>query len=135
MASCASLLIHAASWLTHRHTDIHLQTLQLLSAHIKLLLDTPEHLWRLIERKQYYPAAWLFLLARVVHRALVSDEQDDESWRGQGLNVLVRVLHAPFNYHSGLNICPGTVPSCATAMGCGITISATDHSQSDHVTS
>ncbi|KAH9486511.1 Conserved oligomeric Golgi complex subunit 1 [Psilocybe cubensis] len=50
--------------------DAHLLTLQELSAHMKLLLDAPEHLWRLIERKQYYQAAWLFLLARVVHRTL-----------------------------------------------------------------
>ncbi|KAG5735666.1 Conserved oligomeric Golgi complex subunit 1, partial [Termitomyces sp. T112] len=38
--------------------DAHLHTLQLLSAHIKLLLDAPEHLWRLIERKKYFQAAW-----------------------------------------------------------------------------
>ena len=70
--------------------DAHLQTLQLFSVHMKLLLDAPEHLWRLIERKKYFPAAWLFLLARVVHRALVTDdEQDDGSWSSQGLDVLV----------------------------------------------
>ncbi|KAJ7705997.1 hypothetical protein B0H17DRAFT_1192554 [Mycena rosella] len=43
----------------------HLHTLQLLSAHMKLLLDAPEYLWRLIERKKYFTAAWLFLLARL----------------------------------------------------------------------
>jgi hypothetical protein len=69
-----------------------LQTLQLLSAHIKLLLDTPEHIWRLIESKQYYTAAWLFLLARVVHRALISDDEDEQTWNNQGLNVLVRFM-------------------------------------------
>ncbi|KAJ6575299.1 hypothetical protein B0H19DRAFT_933515 [Mycena capillaripes] len=69
--------------------DAHLHTLQLLSAHLKLLLDAPEYLWRLIERKKYFTAAWLFLLARVVHRALVrDDEQDDETWSAQGLDVL-----------------------------------------------
>ena len=62
---------------------------------MKLLLDTPEHLWRLIERKHYYSAAWLFLLARVVHRALIS-EQDDETWRSQRLNVLVCTLPVAF---------------------------------------
>jgi hypothetical protein len=68
-----------------------LYTLQLLSAHLKLLLDAPEYLWRLIERKKYFTAAWLFLLARVVHRALVrDDEQDEETWSAQGLDVLVR---------------------------------------------
>ncbi|GLB35902.1 putative vps51/Vps67 [Lyophyllum shimeji] len=69
--------------------DAHLHTLQLLSAHMKLLLDAPEHLWRLIERKKYLPAAWLFLLARVVHRALVrDDEQDEGTWSSQGVDVL-----------------------------------------------
>ncbi|KAF9454107.1 hypothetical protein P691DRAFT_656905 [Macrolepiota fuliginosa MF-IS2] len=68
----------------------HLHALQVLAAHMKLLLDAPEHLWRLIERKKFFPAAWLFLLARVVHRALVrSDEQDEETWRTQGVDVLI----------------------------------------------
>ncbi|KAF8560033.1 hypothetical protein OG21DRAFT_1401009 [Imleria badia] len=69
--------------------DAHLQMLQVLSAHIKLLLDAPEHLWRLIEREKYFQAAWLFLLARVVHRALICDDaQDDESWTQHGIDVL-----------------------------------------------
>jgi uncharacterized membrane protein YhhN len=73
-------------------TDIHLNTLQLLSAHMKLLLDTPEHLWRLIERQKYLSAAWLFLLARVVYRALVrQDDQDEQSWARLGIDVLVRI--------------------------------------------
>jgi hypothetical protein len=60
-----------------------------------LLLDAPEHLWRLIERKKYFHAAWLFLLARVVHRALVrNDEQDEETWSSQGLAVLVCILNS-----------------------------------------
>jgi hypothetical protein len=64
--------------------------LQLLSAHVKLLLDAPERLWRLIERKEYFSAAWLFLLARVVHRALVSDDElDESSWSSRGIDVLV----------------------------------------------
>ncbi|PPQ67134.1 hypothetical protein CVT25_005735 [Psilocybe cyanescens] len=69
--------------------DTHLLTLQVLSAHMKLLLDAPEHLWRLIERKKYFQAAWLFLLARVVHRALVrNDENDEQSWVSEGVDVL-----------------------------------------------
>lgn len=69
--------------------DTHLHTLQLLSAHMKLLLDAPEHLWRLLERNKYFPAAWLFLLARVVHRALVRDDDDqEETWSRQGIDVL-----------------------------------------------
>lgn len=69
--------------------DSHLQTLQVLSAYIKLLLDAPEHLWRLIEREKYFHATWLFMLARVVHRALShDDEQDEDSWLNQGVNVV-----------------------------------------------
>lgn len=73
--------------------DTHLRTLQLLSAHMKLLLDAPEHLWRLIEKKQYFTAAWLFRLSLVVHRSLVQDdEKDEERWSSQGLNVLVNSI-------------------------------------------
>ncbi|KAK0208784.1 Vps51/Vps67 domain-containing protein [Desarmillaria ectypa] len=69
--------------------DTHLYTLQLLSAHIKLLLDAPEHLWRLIERKKYFTAAWLLLLSRVVHRALIQhDQQEEDTWTSQGLDAL-----------------------------------------------
>lgn len=69
--------------------DSHLQTLQVLSAYIKLLLDAPEHLWRLIEREKYFHATWLFMLARVVHRALShDDEQDEDGWLNQGINVM-----------------------------------------------
>lgn len=64
--------------------------LQQLSAHIKLLLDTPEHLWRMMEKRQYYTAAWLFLLARVVHRALLEDgEDEEESWGSYDIQVAV----------------------------------------------
>ena len=78
--------------------DAHLQALQALSAHIKLLLDAPEHLWRLMERKLYLHSAWLFLLCRVVHRALLNDDEDDDSsWNSYGLDVEVsspfEVLH------------------------------------------
>ncbi|KAK0456031.1 hypothetical protein EV421DRAFT_1749997 [Armillaria borealis] len=69
--------------------DTHLYTLQLLSAHIKLLLDAPEHLWRLIERKKYFTATWLLLLSRVVHRALIQhDQQEEDTWTSQGLDAL-----------------------------------------------
>lgn len=58
---------------------------------MKLLLDAPEHLWRLIERKEYFRAAWLFLLARVVHHALIHDDADeDRNWQLQGISVSVR---------------------------------------------
>ena len=77
-----------------RVSDSHLQTLQVLSAHIKLLLDAPEHLWRLIEQEKYFHATWLFMLARVVHRALSRDDdlQDESSWLNQGIDVSVKSL-------------------------------------------
>lgn len=66
-----------------------LQTLQSLSAHLKLLLDCPEHLWRLLEHKRHLHAAWLFLLARVVHRSLTGSEDEEQAgWSGQGINVI-----------------------------------------------
>ncbi|KZV74823.1 hypothetical protein PENSPDRAFT_681531 [Peniophora sp. CONT] len=69
--------------------DSHLNALQSLAAHAKLLLDTPEHLWRLLERRRFLHAAWLFLLARVIHRALVrpAEEGDDEDWKTHGIDV------------------------------------------------
>ncbi|KAF8632950.1 hypothetical protein AX15_001554 [Amanita polypyramis BW_CC] len=74
---------------SQKDTDTHLHTLQQLAAHIKLLIDAPENLWRLIERKKYFPATWLFLLVRVVHRALIRDNEDEEGiWRCQGVDVL-----------------------------------------------
>ncbi|KAK7058383.1 hypothetical protein VNI00_002017 [Paramarasmius palmivorus] len=74
---------------TKDNDDVHLNMLQNLSAHIKLLLDVPEHLWRLMEKKKYFTAAWLFLLSRVVHRALIrEDERDEEAWNSQGIDIL-----------------------------------------------
>jgi len=68
-----------------------------LSAHIKLLLDAPEHLWRLIEREKYFHATWLFMLARVVYRALSrDDDQDEDSWLNQGINVVVNFVLSVF---------------------------------------
>ncbi|KAI0082081.1 hypothetical protein K474DRAFT_1694424 [Panus rudis PR-1116 ss-1] len=68
--------------------DAHLHALQTLSAHMKLLLDAPEHLWRLMERKKYLHASWLFLLCRVVHRALLREDDDDySSWNAHGIDV------------------------------------------------
>lgn len=80
-------------------SDQQLRTLQLLSAHIKLLLDAPEHLWRLIEQQKFFQAAWLFLLARVVHRALIryeEDEEDETNWSTQGISVIVSLTEAMF---------------------------------------
>ena len=73
--------------------DEHLKTLQSLSAHLKLLLDAPEHLWRLLEKKEHLQAAWLFLLARVVHRALITDDPEG-GWENEGISVLVKVIES-----------------------------------------
>lgn len=71
--------------------DEQLHALQCLAAHVKLLIDASEHLWRFLERRRYLHAAWLFLLCRVVHRSLVrADEDNTKSWMSQGVNVMVR---------------------------------------------
>jgi conserved oligomeric Golgi complex subunit 1 len=69
--------------------DVQLKTLQSLAAHMKLLLDCPEQFWRLLEAREYLDAAWLFLVARVVHHSLV-DEDEDDVWTDQGIDVLVQ---------------------------------------------
>ena len=57
---------------------------------MKLLLDAPEHLWRLIEKREYYRATWLFLLSRGVHRALTHDDaMDRPSWEAKGISITV----------------------------------------------
>ncbi len=67
--------------------------LQSVAAHVKLLLDTPEHIWRLLEKKNYLHAGWLFLLARIVYQELVRDDAEDEDdWTAHGINMLVRSL-------------------------------------------
>lgn len=71
--------------------DTHLQSMQSLAAHLKLLLDSPEHLWRLMEKKMDLHAAWLFVLSRVVHRSLLRHEadEDDEGWAALGIDISV----------------------------------------------
>ena len=57
---------------------------------MKLLLDAPEHLWRLMEKRRYLHAAWLFLLSRVVHQALLVEGDDEGAgWSTYGIRVLV----------------------------------------------
>ncbi|KAJ4485835.1 hypothetical protein J3R30DRAFT_3283663 [Lentinula aciculospora] len=73
--------------LVKTNEDVHLQALQVLAAHIKLLLDVPEHIWKMLEKKKYLSATWLYLLSRVVHRALVREEQDEEAWRNLSIDV------------------------------------------------
>jgi hypothetical protein len=70
--------------------DTQLRSMKALAAHVRLLLDTPEHLWRLIEQKRYLHATWLFLLARMVHRSLANNDPDeDDVLRNQGIDVMV----------------------------------------------
>jgi len=54
---------------------------------MKLLLDCPEQFWKLLEARKYLDAAWLFLVARMVHHSLV-DEEEDQVWTDQGIDVL-----------------------------------------------
>jgi hypothetical protein len=102
-------------------TDLDLSVLQSLSAHLKLLLDAPEQLWRLLEKHNYLHAAWLFLISRVVYRSLTQGEsQDDEdaelSWAKSGIDVSVRVDLA---FTQGLSFIRhvGTIPTSPTPMG------------------
>ena len=74
--------------------DRSLHGLQVLSAHVKLLLDAPEHLWRLIEKRRYLHAAWLFLLARVTHRSLARKDDEDQPWAADGVDITVRPQYA-----------------------------------------
>jgi hypothetical protein len=71
-------------------TDSILRSLQSLAAHLKLLLDAPEHLWRLLEQKRYLRATWLFLLSRVIHRSLSREDFEDED-RWERFGVVVQV--------------------------------------------
>jgi conserved oligomeric Golgi complex subunit 1 len=67
--------------------------LQSVAAHVKLLLDTPEHIWRLLEKKKYLHAGWLFLLARIVYQELVRDgAEDEDDWTAHSINMVVRGL-------------------------------------------
>ncbi|KAI9512526.1 hypothetical protein F5148DRAFT_1007960 [Russula earlei] len=69
--------------------DTPLRILQSIAAHVKLLLDTPEHIWRLLEKKKYLHAGWLFLLARIIYQALVQGDAEDEvDWTSHGIDVL-----------------------------------------------
>jgi len=69
--------------------DTQLRILQSVAAHVKLLLDTPEHIWRLLEKKNYLHAGWLFLLARIVYQALVRDgAEDEDDWTAHSVNML-----------------------------------------------
>lgn len=86
-----------------------------------------------MERKLYLHSAWLFLLCRVVHRALLNDEEEDESsWNSYGLDVEVGFV--ALTQYSILNTaCIGTIPLDTTSMGCCIPISHPNHPQGNTV--
>ena len=96
---------------------------------MKLLLDAPEHLWRLIERKEYYRATWLFLLSRGVHRALTHDDATEgSSWDTKG--ILIMVCQHPFaEPEPRLTTSIGPVSSCATTVGNCRPVQTSDFSQ------
>lgn len=115
--------------------DSHLRVLQSLAAHMKLLLDTPEHLWRLLERKKYLYAGWLFLLARVIHRALVREDlEDEDDWKVHGIDVLVCSILSCF-HRWPLTVCAGAISACTASVGDSRSLSSSDCIQSNIVSS
>jgi len=74
---------------------VHLQILQLLSAHIKFTLDAPNILATHRAERSISKQLGFFLLARVVHRALVrDDDQDEENWSNQGIDAMASPVNA-----------------------------------------
>jgi hypothetical protein len=102
---------------------------------MKLLLDAPEHLWRLIERREYYRATWLFLLSRGVHRALTHDDATEGSKLGHEGYINHGIL-VTLQRRLGLQLTVfiGSVSSRTTAVGNGCPVQAADISQSDTIT-
>ena len=74
--------------------DSRSQMLQSLAARLQLLSDAPEQLFRLLERRQYLHATFLFLLARVVYRTMVQEARHGSGRRKQteGYSALVREI-------------------------------------------
>lgn len=71
--------------------DGQLLKMQVLAAHIRLLLDAPEHLWKLIEGKEFLKATCLFFLARLIFHALKKENRDEDMREKfiQEINLLV----------------------------------------------
>lgn len=101
---------------------------------MKLLLDAPEHLWRLIERREYYRATWLFLLSRGVHRALTHDDATEgPSWETKGISIAVH-RYPSANLEPSLTVFIGSISSRTKTVGNGCTVQATDIPQGDSIT-
>lgn len=101
---------------------------------MKLLLDAPEHLWRLIERKEYYRATWLFLLSRGVHRALTHDDaMEGPSWTTKGISIAV-YWPPSANLEARFTTFTGPVSSRTATVGNGCPVQTADISQGDPVT-
>ena len=116
--------------------DTQLRILQSVAAHMKLLLDTPEHIWRLLEKKKYLHAGWLFLLARIIYQALVRTDTEDEEddWRAQGIDV--PVCNAVYSSSvQVLTVVTGAISSSPAAMGHCFSVSSANYLQSYPISS
>ena len=108
--------------------DAMLLALQSLAAHLKLLLDTPEHLWRFLERKRFLHGAWLFLLARVIHRSLMDESADEgRTWVDYGIHVEVESMFTSFL--CDLTLFVGKISSRAASMGDCISVQVANITQ------
>ena len=119
-----------------RELDTQLRILQSVAAHMKLLLDTPEHIWRLLEKKKYLHAGWLFLLARIIYQALVRTDTEDEEddWRAQGIDVPVCNAVHSLSVRV-LTVATGAISSSSAAMGHCFSVSGANYLQSYTVSS
>ena len=119
-----------------RDIDTQLRILQSVAAHMKLLLDTPEHIWRLLEKKKYLHAGWLFLLARIIYQALVRTDTEDEEddWRAQGIDVPVCNAVHSLSVRV-LTVATGAISSSSAAMGYCFSVSSANYLQSYTVSS
>lgn len=78
-----------------------------------------------MERKMYLHAAWLFLLARVVHQSLLRDDtEDDAQWRAYDIDIMVCIFLLGITLL--LSYCSGTFSAYSTPMGRHIAIQDTD---------
>jgi hypothetical protein len=101
---------------------------------MKLLLDTPEHIWRLLEKKKYLHAGWLFLLARIIYQALVRDDNEDEDdWIAHGIIFPVCRSLLWLTGVSVDDVPPGAIPSRSASVGHRRAVTGTNHVQSDSI--
>ena len=68
-----------------------------LATLVKLLLDSPEHVWRAIEQDDFLSAARLEGLGRVVYRELVAAKNDPEEDEDAASEILVRRFESSYD--------------------------------------